>query len=75
MIDIAVAYRRYPGISKTPAYFSDDKFRLSKMCLNSFKMAFGGLRFKIWALLGAARLNTRRCSERHLKAMNLRLYF
>ncbi len=51
MIDLAVAYRIYPGVSKSPAFFSDDKFRLSKMCLDSFKSALGGLRVKIWALL------------------------
>ena len=51
MIDLAVAYRIYPGISKTPAFFSTDKFRLSEMCLRSFKGALGGLRVKIWALL------------------------
>jgi hypothetical protein len=51
VIDLAVAYRIYPGISKTPAFLSNDKFRLSEMCLYSFKRALGGLRVKIWALL------------------------
>lgn len=51
MIDLAVAYRIYPGISKSPAYFSTDKFKLSEMCLDSFRRALGGLRVKIWALL------------------------
>ncbi|MGO9434827.1 MAG: glycosyltransferase [Terracidiphilus sp.] len=51
MIDLAVAYRVYPGVSKTPAFFPTDKFNLSKMCLDSFRKALGGLRVKIWALL------------------------
>lgn len=51
MIDLAVAYRVYPGISKAPAFFPDDKFRLTKMCLESFRGALGGLRVKIFALL------------------------
>jgi hypothetical protein len=51
MIDLAVAYRIYPGISKSPAFSSADKFRLSKMCLDSFRGALGGLRAKVWALL------------------------
>ncbi|MGA2049204.1 MAG: glycosyltransferase [Terracidiphilus sp.] len=51
MIDLAVAYRIYPGVSKSPAFFSADKFRLSEMCLQSFKRALGGLNVKIWALL------------------------
>jgi hypothetical protein len=51
MIDLAVAYRIYPGISKSPAFFPADKFRLSKMCLDSFRRALGGLRVKVWVLL------------------------
>ena len=51
MIDLAVAYRIYPGVSKSPAFFSTDKYKLSEMCLHSFKRALGGLRMKIWALL------------------------
>ncbi len=51
MIHLAVAYRIYPGVSKSPAFFPADKFRLSKMCLDSFKGALGGLRAKVWALL------------------------
>lgn len=51
MIDLAVAYRIYPGISKFPAFFSTDKLGLSAMCLRSFRAALGGLQVKIWALL------------------------
>lgn len=51
MIDLAIAYRIYPGVSKSPAFFSTSKFMLSKMCLQSFKQALGGLRFKVLALL------------------------
>src|SRR5580692_9616699 len=51
MIDLAIAYRIYPGISKSPAFFPTDKLKMSEMCLRSFKKALGGLRVKIWALL------------------------
>jgi len=51
MIDLAIAYRIYPGVSKNPAFFSTDKFKLSEMCLRSFREALGGLKVKIWALL------------------------
>lgn len=51
MFDLAVAYRIYPGISKTPAFFSNDKLKLSELCLKSFKRSLGDLRVKIWALL------------------------
>ncbi|MGO9336606.1 MAG: glycosyltransferase [Terracidiphilus sp.] len=51
MFDLAVAYRIYPGVSKLPAFFPADKFKLAEMCLQSFKRALGGLRVQIWALL------------------------
>lgn len=51
MIDLAIAYRVYPGVSKSPAFFEADKFKLAEMCLHSFKRALGGLRVKIWTLL------------------------
>ncbi len=49
--DLAVAYRVYPLISKTPAYFSKDKYKLVDLCLNSFKSSIGNLKAKIWAIL------------------------
>ncbi len=51
MIDLAVAYRIYPGVSKVPAFFANDKLKLSDMCLSSFERALGGLRVKIYAIL------------------------
>src|ERR1700723_2139884 len=51
--DLAVAYRIYPKVSK-PALglpYSDDKLRLSEICLRSFKECVEGLRVKIWAIL------------------------
>jgi len=50
MIDVAVAYRIYPG-AKSPAFFPNEKFRLSEVCLRSFKRSLGNLRIKIWAIL------------------------
>jgi len=51
--DVAVAYRIYPRVAK-PALglpFSDDKERLSQVCLQSFRRSLGDLRVKIWVLL------------------------
>jgi len=51
--DVAVAYRIYPQVAK-PARglpFSDDKLRLSEICLRSFKESLDGLRVKVWVLL------------------------
>jgi hypothetical protein len=51
--DVAVAYRIYPKVSK-PAVglpLSEDKLRLSEVCLRSFKDALKGLRVKVWVLL------------------------
>ncbi|CQR74819.1 hypothetical protein SOV_08410 [Sporomusa ovata DSM 2662] len=49
--DLAVAYRIYPGVSKVPPVFSDDKYMLSELCLKSFKESLGSLRVKMWVLL------------------------
>ncbi len=53
--DVAVAYRIYPKVSAScgnrPPIFSEDKLKLSELCLKSFKSSLGGLRVKLWALL------------------------
>jgi hypothetical protein len=51
--DIAIAYRIYPQVAKPAAGlpFSDDKLRLSEICLRSFKESLKGLRVKLWVLL------------------------
>lgn len=49
--DIAIAYRIYPGVSKVPPIFSDDKYKLSELCLYSFKQALSNLNIKLFALL------------------------
>ena len=39
--DLTVAYRIYPEISRSPAVFSSDKYKLSEFCLKSFKESLG----------------------------------
>ncbi|MFH1051456.1 MAG: glycosyltransferase family 2 protein [bacterium] len=48
--DIAIAYRIYPGVSKVPPVFSDNKFKLSELCLYSFRKSLENLKFKLFAL-------------------------
>ena len=51
--DVAVAYRIYPKVAEAARTFpfGDDKYRLSELCLKSFKESVIGLRVKIWVLL------------------------
>jgi hypothetical protein len=51
--DLAVAYRIYPqaAASARSLPFGDDKFRLSEICLRSFKESLGDLKVKLWAIL------------------------
>ena len=56
MLDLAIAYRIYPRISKVPAVFPDNKFQLSALCLRSFKKALGHLRVKMWVLLDGCQM-------------------
>lgn len=49
--DLAVAYRIYPKVSKIPPIYPDDKFKLSEICLKSFKYSIGSLKVKMFVLL------------------------
>lgn len=49
---LAVAYRIYPHMSRTPPpVFGDSKYNLSDLCLRSFKASLDGLRVKLWVVL------------------------
>lgn len=49
--DLAIVFRVYPKISKNTPVFKNDKYKLVKLCLKSFKLSLGSLRSKIWVLL------------------------
>jgi hypothetical protein len=49
--DVVVAYRIYPRVSKIPAMFANDKLRLARLCLRSFRESLGALRVKMFVLL------------------------
>ena len=49
--DLVIAYRIYPKVSKTPALYIDDKFKLSELCLKSLKDSVDGLKVKMIVLL------------------------
>jgi len=48
---LAICYRIYPGVSKVPAIHSDNKLKMSELCLRSFVRALDGIEAKIWVLL------------------------
>ncbi len=49
--DLAIAYRIFPGVSKTPPIFQNNKYKLAHLCLKSFKESLGSLNAKIYVLL------------------------
>jgi hypothetical protein len=51
--DVAIAYRIYPKVALPGKGlpYSDDKLRLSEICLRSLKESLGPLRAKLWVLL------------------------
>ena len=71
MIDLAIAYRVYPGVSRTPAAWHDDKFKLSTYCLSSFKQSLGSLRVKVWALLDGCPPNYEALFRQHFNSDEL----
>jgi hypothetical protein len=50
-VDLAIAYRIYPGISKTPVVYGTDKLKMSEFALASFKRSLGSLRVRVYAIL------------------------
>ncbi len=49
--DLAIVYRIYPGVSKIPIIYPEDKFELSKVAVKSLKDALGKLNVKFWIIL------------------------
>jgi len=71
--DVAIAYRIYPRVSKSPFVFPDDKFRLSEVCLKSFKASLGTLKIKVWALLDGCPPEYEELFRRHFNDQELEL--
>ena len=65
--DVAVAYRIYPQVSGAASSlpFADDKYRLSEICLKSFKESLGDLQIKLWVLLDGCSPEYARLFERY----------
>ncbi|NLO18300.1 MAG: glycosyltransferase family 2 protein [Ignavibacteria bacterium] len=52
--DLVICYRIYPKISKTPAVFPDDKYKLSELCFKSLVSSIAGkLKVKFYVILDA----------------------
>jgi hypothetical protein len=51
MNKVAIAYRIYPEVSKIPPVFANDKYKMSELCLRSFRDSLEGLDIKMWALM------------------------
>lgn len=49
--DLAIAYRIYPGVSKTPFIFKDSKLNLAETGVRTLKNSLGQLRAKIFFIL------------------------
>jgi hypothetical protein len=49
--DLAVAYRIYPGVSKQPFIFANNKLLLAELGVKSFKHSLNGLKAKVFFLL------------------------
>jgi len=70
---LAICYRIYPGISKVPAIFSDNKLRMSELALRSFVRALDGIDAKIWVLLDNCDDTYNQLFKKYLSGMNYEL--
>lgn len=48
---LTIAMRIYPGISKTPVFYSNNKFKLVELSLQSLKLCIGTISTKIYFIL------------------------
>jgi hypothetical protein len=49
--DIAIAYRIYPGVSKTPFVYPDNKLKLTEVGIQTINQSLGDLKAKFFILL------------------------
>ncbi|HWA33721.1 MAG TPA: hypothetical protein VG737_06305 [Cyclobacteriaceae bacterium] len=49
--DVVIAYRIYPGVSKTPFIFQNDKLMLTEVGVRTLQQSLGGMHAKIFFLL------------------------
>lgn len=71
--DLTVAYRIYPGVSKIPPVFSDNKLKLSEFCLKSFKDSLGDLKVKMIVLLDNCPAEYNKLFEKYFAPEDLHL--
>ncbi|MFZ9687267.1 MAG: hypothetical protein ACO3AW_04800 [Chitinophagaceae bacterium] len=51
VFDLSVAWRIYPKVSKTPIFFSNDKYKIVELSLQSFINSTNGLKIKYYFIL------------------------
>jgi len=49
--DLAVCWRIYPGVSKDPIFFKEDKFKLAQLSFHSFLKSAEGIRVKYFIVM------------------------
>lgn len=69
--ELAIAYRVYPGISKTPMIHPEDKLALTRTCLESFASALGNVSTEIFVILDGCPPSYRRLFEDRLAPWDL----
>lgn len=66
MYDLTIAYRIYPKISKVPAIYPNDKYKMSEICLKSFVKSLGNLNVKVIVIFDG-------CADEYRKLFNREL--
>jgi hypothetical protein len=72
-LDVAIAYRIYPRVSKPTPIFASDKLRLAELCVQSFRGSLGELRVKMWVLLDGCPPEYERLFQRYFDPSELEL--
>lgn len=63
--DLAIALRVYPGISKLPPIYSNNKYKLVELCFDSFVKFLGDIKPYIWIILDGCPAEYKKIFTKH----------
>jgi hypothetical protein len=70
---LAVCWRIYPGISKDPLFYKDDKYKLARLSFDSFLKCVEGIRVKYFIILDACPREFEKIFTDHVAAADMEI--
>lgn len=73
--DLTIAYRIYPLISKVPAIYPNDKYKMSEICIKSFAKAIENINVKLYVILDNCPSEYMKLFKDNLKSDKIHIQF